>query len=91
MSEHGQSVRPLLVEDGFEQMRHQRRSERCQQDVGAGSPLIRLTSGQQPPSQRDGAQDVFIRAPGHRFRSSFNRRGRVAGNLPGDKNVCTGR
>jgi len=67
--------RPLLIENRFEQMRHQRRGQVLSAECGCWPVVDQVwcrASSHHPNAMAQ--QNVLIRSPGHRFRSSFSRR-----------------
>src|SRR5580692_9732539 len=72
MSTDRPAVRPLLVENNFEQMRQRGGHKRGQQNMIAGATIIRiLATAPKPPNSRQGAEDMLIRAPCEGFRCPF--------------------
>ena len=62
MSTDRPAVRPLLVENNFEQMRHRGGHKRGQQNMIAGATIIRiLATTAKPPTSRQNAEDMLIR------------------------------
>ncbi len=72
MSPDGPAVRPFLVENNLEQMRQRGGHKRGQQNMIAGATTIRiLATAAKPPTRRQGAEDMLIRAPCQGFRRPF--------------------
>src|SRR6202165_1651297 len=67
MSADRQSIGPLLVKNGLEQVWQRRSDQRRQKNVVACKPrFFALVARKEPPSSRQRTKDMFIRAPGQR-------------------------
>jgi hypothetical protein len=89
--QHRKPVRPLLIEYGFECVRHGGGDKRREQDVIAGLADIRLLSScVDPPGQRQCAKHVFVCTPRQRLCNVFERAARVRCNAVRYRNVGVG-
>src|SRR3984885_1244885 len=72
MSTNRPTVRPYLVENHLKQMWQRGGHKRGQQNMIAGATIIRIfATAAKPPTSRQGAEDMLIRAPCKGFRHPF--------------------
>jgi hypothetical protein len=78
-------IRPLLVDEGLENVRQQSRAHRACENVRAETPdrLLR-PAGEQKAQSGSGDQHMLVGAPGQSFRRALGPRVGVAGDRIGD-------
>ena len=92
MSDDGSTVRPGLVEQKFQAMGQQRRCDRDEQGMIAGSPqrLGAPTRGK-PAGGCDDQKDLLVGSPGQGAGQQLRSRPSIAGDRTRDRGICSGR